>query len=822
MSQSDEQPPDPPETKAPPPPRRLLPVLRKIAKWTGIALLALAAVGSVTVLFTIRHYEAGLPSVEQLRKGYDPPQVTRVLADNGALLANLFTERRTVVPISQVPPRVKLAFLAAEDAGFYEHEGVSYLGMLRAMAANLRAGHTVQGGSTITQQVVKNLLLDPERTYSRKIRETILARRLEQYLTKDEILGLYLNHIYLGGGRYGIEEAARYYFGKHAKEMDVPEAALLAGLVASPERFSPRSSLPKALERRRYVLGQMLAKGFITQELYDQSMKAPVRLAPEVEAESQLCPEVVDYVKKLLARVAGERARHGGFTVTTTIDPALQAAARKAVRDNLDNYAKRQKLEPPFTLDKRRLWGKPFSGTPKANHIYVGTVTALDDKASTIDVKVGDATGRVQLDKEDRYNERRLPPSKFTAVGASLRVVLLAAPDPGGTPVPLRLELGPESALVAIDVRTRHVLALIGSYEALGGGLDRAMQARRQPGSSFKPFLYSYALHSRRFTPASVLELDKDAHGKKSAPRHISVRLALAKSDNAAAQTLFRDVGPANVVQWAQTLGISSHLEPDISLALGAYEVTPIEIANAYTTFASGGEYAEPILVTRITGPDGKEIPLPPQPPARRVMQPDEAYLTTSLLQSVVAEGTGRRASSIGFPVAGKTGTTNQAKDAWFVGYSTDVTTAVWVGYDDANPLGWGEEGAVSALPEWIAFMKAAHAGHPPTEFPRPGSIVTAHIDPGSGLLAWPGEDGGTDEQFLEGTAPSTAAAPDAGTDAATPDAEPSEIDEENAASDASAHSTGKEDAGPARPASSSVPLDAGAAPAPTDETPPF
>jgi penicillin-binding protein 1A len=737
----------------------------RIAKWTGIGTAVLAALGALTVFFVIRHYEAGLPSVEQLKKGYDPPQVTRILARDGTLLANLFTERRTVIPLSEVPDHVKLAFLAAEDASFYEHAGLNYLGMLRALVANLRAGHTTQGGSTITQQVVKNLLLDPERTYSRKIKETILARRMEQDLTKDEIFNLYLNHIYLGHGRYGIEEAARYYFGKKAKELDLAEGALLAGLVASPEHWSPRRAPDKAMARRRYVLGQMLEKGFVTRQLYEQAMKEPLRLAPAVEAESELAPEIVDYVKGILEQVGGKRARHGGYKVTTTIDPTLQAEARKAVRDNLERYAERQKLEPPFTLEKRRLWGRPFQGTPKKNHIYVGTVKALDDDHHTIDVQVGDTLGRVKLDKEERYDPRHLPPSKFAAEGASLRVSLLADPAPDdSSPVPLRLELGPESALVAIDVRTRQVRALIGSYEALMGGLDRATQSRRQPGSAFKPFVYSYALHSRRFTPATVLELPA-RHGKPGETRHISVRMALAKSDNAAAQYIFRQVGPANVVQWAHALGIESKLQPDVSLALGAYEVKPIEIAAAYRSFASGGTYAPPVLITRIIGPDGKLVALPKEPPPRRVMSAAEAYLTTSLMRSVVQVGTARRASSMGRPLAGKTGTTNDAKDAWFVGFSTDIVTSVWVGYDDANPLGWGEEGAVTALPGWMQFMKAAEKGRPPTEFARPGDIVVARIDPATGELAYEGEQDAVEEEFLDGTVPTEMASPDAGAD---------------------------------------------------------
>jgi penicillin-binding protein 1A len=735
-----------------------------------LSLAVLAAVAALTIVGVVRYYESDLPSVEELKRGYEPPQVTRVLASDGTLLASLFTERRTVVTLAEVSDPAKLAFLAAEDARFYEHEGLNYLGMLRALWVNVRAGRTVQGGSTITQQVVKNLLLDSERTYRRKIRETILARRLEQHLSKDEIYNLYLNHIYLGHGRYGVEEAARYYFGKKAKDLDLAEATLLAGIVASPERMSPRNAPDKALARRRYVLDQMKEKGFATDELHAASIRAPLRLSPAVDAESALSPEVVALVKRTLEAAAGPRAKKGGFVVQTTIDPGLQAAARKAVRDNLDDYQKRQKLAPPFTLEKRRLWGPAFQGRPKAHHIYVGRVRSFDDSAGTIEIEVGEVVGQLQLDKEERFNPKRLKPSEFVAVGAALRVGVSEEPT-GTDPVALRLELGPQSALVAIDPRTRHVRALVGSYEALPGGLDRATRAMRQPGSAFKPFVYGYALKSRRLTPASVLELPAAGDGVATT-RTIRVREALAKSDNAAAEHILGRVGAPNVVEHARALGIDSKLGADLSMALGSYELRPIEITNAYATLASGGEFAPPILVTKIVGPDGKEVTLPERPPKRRVMDESEAYLTTSLMRSVVTEGTGKRALAVGRPVVGKTGTTNRAKDGWFVGYSTDLVAAVWVGYDDALPLGWGESGGVSALPAWVQFMRGAHKGKPSTDFTRPAGVVVMKIDPQSGLLAPPGQEGAIEEEFLAGTEPSEVAELDAGVDAA-PDAGP-------------------------------------------------
>ena len=380
---------------------------------------------------------------------------------------------------------------------------------------------------------------------------------------------------------------------------------------------------------------------------------------------------------------------------------------------------------------------------------------------------------------------------------------LLGSPE-GVPPVALRLELGPESALVALDVRGREVRALVGSYEAVSGGLDRATRSRRQPGSSFKPLLYSYALHSRRFTPASVLELTKK-NGKEQLRYRESVRTAIAESDNAAADKLIEEVGAANVVEWAHALGITTTLKPTPSLALGAYEVIPIELCNAFVTFANGGEFEMPKLVTRIVAPGGKVLPLPVPPPVRRVLSSEEAYLITSLLRGVVERGTAQKARSLARPLAGKTGTTNEAKDTWFVGYSTDIAAAVWVGYDEPLPLGWGEAGATTALPAWMSFMKVANDGKPPTEFPKPGSIVTASVDPATGLLPYPGQSDAIEEEFLEGTVPTDVSKPDAGVEAGAPDGGPN--DELEAAK--SPQDAGISDAGPVlgkESSSSSVP----------------
>jgi penicillin-binding protein 1A len=751
--------------------------------WTILKICLIAAVlggalGTAGIWLCIKKYEAGLPSAELLRSSYRPAQVTRVLARDGTVLSQVFTERRTVIPFDSIPAHTKLCFLAAEDAHFYEHEGLNYIGMLRAIVKNLRARHTKQGGSTITQQVVKNLWLSPDRTFARKIRETILARRLEQSLTKDEILGLYLNHIYLGHGRYEVEEAARYYFGKHAAELDLAESAALAGLVAAPERFSPRRDMNRSMERRRFVLNQMQAKGFANPQLVKDALDAPIRLAPAAEEESDLAPESVAWALHVLESSEGEAANRGGYTIHTTIDPKLQAAARRAVRDNLDEYAKRLHREPPYLAKHKRLnWGPPATGQPKRFHIYVGRVQAADDSTGTLTMSVGDITGVVKLAREDRFNPKRLSPTHFAEVGALLRVQVTGDPD---TAMPeLRLDLGPQSALVAIDARTREILALVGSYEAVSGGLDRATHSRRQPGSAFKAFVYSYAIHSRKFTAASVMELPPDPKHGIDEPRHMRLRDALAKSDNFAAEKVFEAIGPSGVVQWAHDSGVESPLAPTPSLALGAYEVTPLELTNAYATFASGGTFAPAIMVSSIDGPGGK-VKLPNLPGAHQVMTNAEAFITTHLLKSVIESGTAQRARRLGRPLAGKTGTTNASRDAWFVGYSPEIVAGVWVGYDDGLTLGGAEAGATAALPGWIEFMKVAQENRPVVDFPRPSEIELARIDPVSGLLAYDEQPGAFDEVFLAGTTPTERAVLQL--DAGTP---PSDGDQTNPAASA-------------------------------------
>lgn len=754
----------------------------------GVTILGALVAGALVLVLVLRHYEADLPRVGDLGS-YNPPQVTRVLARDGTALGEMFVERRTVVSIQAVPDIMKKAVLAAEDARFYEHTGLNYLGMLRALAHNVTSSGSLQGGSTITQQVIKNVLLTPERTFSRKAKEVILARRIEQALTKDEILELYLNQIYFGHGRYGIEEASRYYFGKSVGELRLAEAALLAGIVKGPSVYSPRVSLSRASSRRRFVLDQMAQKGFAPAADVEAAQKEAIALAPETEASSDLAPEVVEEVRRKLVDLVGQAGEQGGYTITTTIDPAVQAAARAAVRKNLDDYAARHKLVAP--LKKAKGDPKPAEELPKAgHHAVMAEVIAADDAKGTLTVRAGKVTATASVRDAARYNPKKLPASEVAEIGKTVRVTLSGLPEAndgegGGRPsneppkpppaVHARLELGPQSALVAVDVKTREILALVGSYEAARGGLDRATRASRQPGSTFKPFTYGYAIHTRTMTPATLLETDPTmvsgykpgllAADESAARKPKRMREALAKSINVAAVWSIQRVGPANVAKWAQAHGVTSKLGADLSLALGAYEVTPREMVGAYATWAAGGEYQAPVLITKIVGPNGVEVELPAREAPRRVMEEAEAAVITSLLTSVVQDGTGQRAKALGRPIAGKTGTSNRAKDAWFVGYSADVACAVWTGYDDGAPLGAGESGASAALPAFVEVMRAAHRDRPVTPFREPPGVVHKRIDPETGMLAWEGQEDGIDEVFLSGTEPIDVASPDAGAD---------------------------------------------------------
>lgn len=748
------------------------PAPKRKSRWRWVRrLLALSVLlgllGALGLVGLFAYYGRDLPDVASLRE-YQPPQTTRVLSRDGEIIGESFVERRTVVPMERIPRHLVLCVLAAEDADFYRHEGFDAMGIARAVLRGVLAGRPTQGASTITQQVVKLMLLSPERTLERKVRELILAYRLEQTLTKDEILHLYLNHINFGHGHYGVQEAARFYFDIDVEDLSLAQASLIAGIPQAPARLSPRTHRENAERRQAYVLRQLRDKHDeywpdLPREDIEAAAETDVVLAPR-PTQSELAPEVAAEVRRVLSEVLGPDAyERGGYVVHTTIDPALQRAARAALQEGLRAVDERHRYRGPLRRPRR----PPDLGDRSVHDGQVRDAEVLetdDEHARVVFDLGGGHRAEVDLRESARYNPDGLSASAFAPAGTRARVGILRTPDEG--PAEARLELGPQGAVVLLDPATRDILALVGGYE--GSGFDRALQAQRQPGSTFKPLVYALGVHERRYTPATVL-VDAPAVYDRWNPqnyetwRHdgpIRLRPALARSINVVAVRAIEELGPENVASFARQLGVESELDPSLALSLGASEVRPIELANVYATFAAGGRWEPPRLVTRIEGPDG-DVALPRRQPPRDVLTPAEAYVVSSLLQSVVSEGTARRgARRLGRPAAGKTGTTNEARDAWFVGYTPNFVSAVWVGFDDRRPLGRRESGGRTALPIWVDVIRAAEGDAPPREFPRPSGIETATIDPETGLLAYEGQENGIEEIFLAGTAPTERARP--------------------------------------------------------------
>jgi penicillin-binding protein 1A len=733
-----------------------------VAKWGLLGALAVTAVTAVTltVLFWVYGSDPSLPKIRTL-EDYHPKQVVRVLSADGKVIGELFEERRTVVPLDRVAPVMVQAIIDAEDADFRTHEGLDFKGMLRAFWVNLRSGETRQGASTITQQVVKTFLLSPERTFKRKMQEIILARRLEQALDKDEILTLYLNQIYFGHGRYGVEEAAQFFFGKSAVELSVGEASVLAGLPQSPERLSPFKHPELAKERQLYVLSQMVANGHLSEAEAKTWIDSPIRLVKETDPFRDVAPEVLEIVKDALKKRPPDPSRPVA-SVRTTIDAPLQASARAALHAGLEALDTRHRyrgptarLSPEKAKKKLAELSKGLGSGPEMGKSYEGVVVSISQDPPEMIVDLGGWKGSVPLSgrADARYNPEKKKPSERFA--ANDLVWVKRATQEGR----LDLDLGPQGAVVVIEPNSRRVLALVGGYDFQPGQFNRALAAKRQPGSAFKPVVFAAAFDGGEFTPATIVndapevyDLWKPKNYEQNAYRGpIRLREALAHSINTVAIRVLHEVGPDKVVDLAHLLGIREDLPRELSLALGSGVVTPLQLTNAFATLASAGRFAEPVFLLEDGGPAAEE---------KQVLRPEVAYLITNVMESVVEEGTAAAAKKLKRRIAGKTGTSNSGRDAWFVGYTPDLVAAVWVGFDDMRPLGKGEAGARAALPIWIDVVKKALEAKSARVFRAPPGIVTARIDRKTGKLAAPGQpDSETlDEVFLEGTAPTEVA----------------------------------------------------------------
>ena len=631
---------------------------------------ALVGVGAGAFLALMRD----MPQVRSLEE-FNPSAVTRIYAQDKTLLAEFFVEKRVPVSLDAIPKELKDAVIATEDTHFYKHAGVDIKGIIRALIKDIMARRFVEGASTITQQLAKTLFLTSRKTILRKAKEALLAVQIERCYTKDEILELYLNQIYLGSGAYGVEAAANVYFAKPVQDLTLPECALIAGLPKSPSRYSPLVNKDLALKRRSVVLKRMRQTGRISDTEYQQARDAPLLLA-EAKKRRRKAPYFVEYVRAFLEDVLGRKALYEkGLTVYTTLDSAKQYAAEKALKAGLEALEKRQNTEDG---------------------------------------------------KEEKH---------------------------------------PEGALICLNAHQGSILAMVGGRDFAESPFNRATQALRQPGSAFKPVVYSYAIE-RGFAQNDTIwdgpvvfkgggreENWTPANFSGEYKGEMTLRWALAVSENIPAVKLLNKLGVESVIRFARNMGITSPLRSNLTLALGTSEVTLLELTSAYSVFPNQGVRVKPCAVIEVLDSNGRVL-WKMKPARRTVMSKETAYIVTDMLRGVVQNGTGRKARGIRRPLGGKTGTTNAYRDALFVGFSPSLTSGVWIGYDNHDSLGDLETGGRAALPIWVDFMEEVLTGVPYQDFAAPQNTVMAPIDRESGELASEDCLFAEDAAFIKGTEP--------------------------------------------------------------------
>jgi len=762
--------------------RRLPPFWKLLLLGTlGVLALGFGVAGG-----TIWYLLHDLPPLTGLRD-YQPSLVTRVYSADKQIIGQFFVERRILVPLAQIPKHMVDAVVAVEDARFFEHQGLDYVGILRASLTNLLSGRIRQGASTITQQLARSLFLTPKRDLDRKLREALLALKIEQILGKEQILELYLNQIYFGHGAYGVQAAAQTYFGKEVGEVTLPEAAFLVGLPKGPSDYSPYNHPEAAKRRQAAVLRRMVEEGFLSAPESARAAAVPLLFRRLVREEP--APYFVERVRLQLVAAYGETMVYkGGLQVYTTMSPKVQESATAALQEGLRQLDKRQGYRGPLRREgapakvaEDRLIGMAGSGPPKEGEILEGMVLKIGRDEVTVVAR--GLTGKIAAE-DLAWARRRLrgpDPTKdvkdlgSAPLGAILKVgdvIEVGVKKLGGIGAQFTLEQTPlvEGALLSLDPRTGAVLAMVGGYDYRRSEFNRATLARRQPGSAFKPIIYATAVN-QGFSPGTPIVDSGAVYNENEAeltwrPENyeqkfygqITVRDALTHSRNAATVRLLEKVGIRPVLETAEYLGITSPLAPDLSLALGSSGVTLQELTAAYGTFVNQGIKLEPYLIESVLDSNGNVLETHlPEP--REALSKETAYLVTNMMEDVIQRGTAQLARGMGRPLAGKTGTTNDFTDAWFLGGAPNLVTGVWVGFDDIRTLGAKEAGARAALPIWMAHMKTVLAPLPVIPFTIPENIVFAKIDPETGLLAPEGADHPTVEVFRKGTEPTQQAA---------------------------------------------------------------
>ncbi|MBW1788501.1 MAG: PBP1A family penicillin-binding protein [Deltaproteobacteria bacterium] len=748
--------------------------------------IVVAIIGAGTAAYFGYIWSSNLPYIGSVRE-YRPPIITEVYSSEGEVIGRFWVEKRIVVPLQTLPKHLIQAFVAAEDARFFEHEGVDLVSIARAFFKNLVAGRIEQGGSTITQQVTKSLLLkNTRRTYRRKVREAILSVQLEKSFSKEEILFLYLNQIYLGHGAYGVEAAAQTYFNKSSGELNIAEAALLAGLPQAPARYSPVAHYDRARARQEYVLERMWQEGFITEEDYRASLAVPLKIEPSTESTFDKAPYFTEHVRRYLMKTYGRELLYkGGLKVYTTVDLDMQQTAEKALRQGLSELDKREGFRGPIKHLEAEEAARYMQETaekgsasspPKPGDMVQALVETVSDKKKRVVVRFGEHTGYLPLsgmqwarkpDPETAYYAAKLKkPSQALKPGDLVWVKLEKAPNqPKTWEVSLDQTPDIQGALYCMAPQSGEVKAMLGGRDFAVSQFDRAVQAKRQPGSAFKPIIYAAAL-DWGLSPAEIL-LDapyvalkktgdnvwKPKNYKRKFHGPTLFRTALAKSRNVITVKILKRIGVNYSIEYAGKLGITSPLSPDLSLALGSSGLSLMEITTAYSAFANGGMLPKPIFIRRIVDRSGQVVE-ENHPQLTEAISKQTAYVMTDLLRAVINEGTGWRARALNRPAAGKTGTTNELWDAWFIGYTPTLLTGVWVGYDDRRSMGRGETGSRAAGPIWLKFMSAVLEGKRVVDFEIPEGVVFAKIDTHTGLLAGPHSKKTVIQAFAEGKEP--------------------------------------------------------------------
>lgn len=785
--------------------------MMKLVKYGAIGLAVMLVIGVVGFFAVLYRFGAALPDVSQLQD-YEPPVTTRVYAADGQLLTEFARERRLFVPIEAVPQPVINAFLAAEDQNFHKHAGIDFVGIVRAAITNLMNVGTdrrLVGASTITQQVAKNFLLSNEVSYERKIKEAILAFRIEQALSKERILELYLNEIYLGGGAYGVASAALSYFDKSLADLNLQEIAYLAALPKAPNNYHPVRRYEAAVGRRNWVLERMYEERFIDRETYRETAELPLEAAGERGNPGFTADFFNEEVRRELVELYGFDALYeGGLAVRSTLDPRLQAVAERALRDGLVTYDRRHGWRGPLAQVDPENWLEEFRALEQSRghpDWRLAVVRGVEETGVLIAFR-DQTTGYIPFSEMrwarpwlegETVGPRPSTPGDVVKAGDVIVVEqMMTAPDEGepeaafdddGEPLfSLRQIPKVEGAIVALDPHTGRVLALVGGFDYAASQFNRATQAVRQPGSAFKPFVYAAALDNG-FTPSDLIldapfVIDQGPGLPKWKPANYSrkfygpstLRLGVEKSRNLMTVRLAQYVGMERIADYADKFGIISDLPQTLAMSLGAGETKLLDLTTAYAMLVNGGKRIQPSLIDRIQDRRGKTVwkhdmrpcdacksalwsygDIPELPDMReQIIEAGTAYQVVSILEGAVQRGTGVRVRAVGKPLGGKTGTTNESFDTWFVGFSPDLAVGVFAGFDTPASLGSRETGSSVSAPIFRDFMAGALAEQPATPFRIPSGIRLVRVNAKTGLPARPGERNTILEAFQPGTEP--------------------------------------------------------------------